>query len=123
MAHALARWGRFLAQLAIGSGLRLLVGHHWRDPIPSTRTATPPFVASRLPPLAPILPAPIDNREFNFIAAAVQEVGPAFVRIDVAGREVSRTSLKQRIYQARALSIQVGCSPENGQLRLAIPWD
>ncbi|MFM2311210.1 MAG: hypothetical protein RLZZ04_486 [Cyanobacteriota bacterium] len=79
--------GVYLGIFALGSGLGF-----WGNYRSQQKLAVPPQpqVSTTAIPIAPSTPASSSDREVNFIATAVEKVGPAVVRID-ASRKISAT--------------------------------
>jgi S1-C subfamily serine protease len=77
--------GVYLGIFALGSGLGFWGNYHSQQ-----KSAIPPQpqVATTAIPVAPSTPASKSDREVNFIATAVEKVGPAVVRID-SSRKIS----------------------------------
>jgi Do/DeqQ family serine protease len=76
--------------LAMGAGTGILASQHWLKPEP-TRPIEPdsaPVVQSLKMDSVPAARSPLQAQNSNFIAAAVERVGPAVVRID-SSRQVS----------------------------------
>lgn len=76
--------------LAMGAGTGILASQYWLKPEP-TRPIAPdsaPVVQSLKTDSVPAARSPLQAQNSNFIAAAVERVGPAVVRID-SSRQVS----------------------------------
>lgn len=91
MRRSVKQLGLYLGILTVGSGLGFLA-HSYFNPTPqSTNQAIP--VIGRSPSIVAENLTQEENGRINFIAKAVQIVGPSVVRID-ASREVSENFLK-----------------------------
>lgn len=90
MAKTRGQFGRYLLLLALGGGLGLWSSQYWegsfgRDGDARTASPAPPAVVPTVTePVTPPAPGAAAERELNFIAQAVQQVGPAVVRIDAS---------------------------------------
>ena len=79
--------GVYLTILTLGGGLGFLGSRYWERSSPVQQSQIYPTV---VPTKSSVNAVENDNSNINFIATAVQKVGPAVVRID-ASRQVSST--------------------------------
>lgn len=90
MIRSVKQLGLYLSLLILGGGAGIVASRYIQvtEPQP-TPLDYPDVTPAALPPQLPLETAPVPEARLNFIAEAVQKVGPAVVRIDAA-RSVSQ---------------------------------
>lgn len=90
MIRSVKQLGLYLSLLILGGGAGAIASRYLQAPAPQPAALDyPDITPAALPPSLPLEPQSIPEVRLNFIAEAVQKVGPAVVRIDAA-RTVSQ---------------------------------